>query len=677
MWKIFYAVSAAVLGFFLVTVTTGWNSFVASTPTTKKFDSTGGLRADEANVNLKKATLLLKQGEIDQVLNILKAYEDSLEYSSTAGKKWVNLYIDVSIASGNYSQLVKLYLKFSEPFWTNESASLNLSNALISLGYGNEYDFLRNSWKGREVHKQEWLFLDVDALLLNKQKDAAIKLLESQCFTGIEDCQRLVRLALLTVSDDPKAAWNYLGDALAKDPHNPDIHTYRARLLESVGKNSLALSEYTSAVNTSPSNIFLKDQLADFYLRHKQYPQALSVWLETLNGPSLDTIWLKLIFWSRMTTPIAVDWSSMTPPMGKSHAFNLYLLELEPGQFWNETIFEKLPKAQSYLLTQQATFWMRLVDHLKNGRENLALNLLQVNPFLKESWNYPLERALRQILTYRKTGTMPLDEFSEGPKPVNTKNDQEFAGNGFFASLDRMARAMNSDQKSAEDLAETSNEELMALLNSSEVFAAAFISEGWWEAGLQLHALAKYPEEFPEWLTVSLIEALSVNYSDEEAIKFALLQPLSPRSPEVVNASIELIKNNNSLLDRIYVLSRESSETGIKASWLLSLVYIDREQYLLASQVITAQPRLGDSVLGKETLARIALLQNNLSLANSLYLSIEKVSPEAKSYLASKAFIEKDWERAQSFTEALLEVYPGNDLLQDNLRKIVERMNGS
>jgi hypothetical protein len=98
----------------------------------------------------------------------------------------------------------------------------------------------------------------------------------------------------------------------------------------------------------------------------------------------------------------------------------------------------------------------------------------------------------------------------------------------------------------------------------------------------------------------------------------------------------------------------------VRAAWLISLIHIDRGQYTEAKAIIEGQPKLADNVTGKETLARIALLEGNNELANKLYLAIEKVSPEAKSYLARKAFIEKDWKTARELTEDLLRQYPTN-----------------
>lgn len=662
MLKAPFSVVVAALGLSIVSLTTAWNSLAMATPIANSIDIPAFAETDEAAKSLKKASLMLQQGDVDRALAILKAHENQLDYSTANGKQWVDLFVAASITLRDYPQLINLYHKFPEPILTEESASLHIGNALISFGNVDEYSLLRSSWKGRENKLQEWLFLDVDAMLMANQTENAVKLLQAHHFTGAEDSPRLVRLALLTIKNHPKEAWDYLTEAGVKDPQNPDIHTYRARLLESVGKNALAMSEYTSAVNTAPSNIFLKDQLADFYLRHGQFAQALSIWLETLNAPSLDSIWLKVIFWSRMITPISFDWTMIAPPVGKSHAFNLYLLDLAPGQLWDEALFARIPNARHLLATQQATFWLRLLDHLKNGREELALNLLQANPFAKESWNSSLEQVLRQILIYRKTEQMPVGIMEENSLDVRMAKAYEKGENPFFAALKEM-NASNS----LED-----NKALQILLKSDEVFAAAFISEGWLEAGLQLHAMPKYSEEFPEWVSIGMMEALSTNRSPDETLKFAMQQPLSPQHFGLVNILIRLSKNNSSINDHLYLLAQEPSEMGIKAAWLSSLLYIENGDYPAAARMIMAQPQLADSILGKETLARIALLENDVSLANSLYQQLEEVSAEAKSYLARRAFAEKDWDKARQLTEALLEVYPGNPLLQENLRKIFQ-----
>ncbi len=83
-----------------------------------------------------------------------------------------------------------------------------------------------------------------------------------------------------------------------------------------------------------------------------------------------------------------------------------YLINLEPGEFWNQREFNHLSNANKYLKNQQETFWLKLLHALKNQQEKEALNLLKYNPFTTKSWFPELEIALKRILIYRQTGTL-------------------------------------------------------------------------------------------------------------------------------------------------------------------------------------------------------------------------------------------------------------------------------
>ena len=131
-------------------------------------------------------------------------------------------------------------------------------------------------------------------------------------------------------------------------------------------------------------------------------------------------------------------------------------------------------------------------------------------------------------------------------------------------------------------------------------------------------------------------------------------------------------KDLDAALERLSKLTSVEGEIGYRASWLVGLIYIDKGQFEQARATIEANPTLSKDVLGKEMTARIALLEGNNALADTIYNSIESTSSEAKSYLARKAFEQKDWKKARELTEQLLRDYPTNGLLQQNLTKIIE-----
>jgi tetratricopeptide (TPR) repeat protein len=117
---------------------------------------------------------------------------------------------------------------------------------------------------------------------------------------------------------------------------------------------------------------------------------------------------------------------------------------------------------------------------------------------------------------------------------------------------------------------------------------------------------------------------------------------------------------------------QDISDTGYRASWLASIIYIDKKQYDKAKAVIEEHPKLSQDPLGKEGLARIALLQGNTELADKLYAEIENQSAEALSYFARKAYAQKDWKKAQELTEKLVLLFPDNLILRANLNQILE-----
>jgi len=663
-------------GLFLIIVGLGalFLALVFNKPFLKKHQETN-IPTPVASADFTEAEELLETGHPTEALAIIHTHDQDLEYSTEAGKKWVDLFIDTSTATRNGPQLVILYEAFPQAFKNKEKASLGLANQYIQSKRTKDYDSLRKTWKGREERTQDWLVLDADQLLLNDQRFDAIELLKSKSFSGPQDTPRLTRLALLNTLNDPKASWDYLTEAYTKDPQNPDIRTYRARLLESLGKKSLALSEYLAAAQTAPNNIFLKDQLADFYLRNGQHTEALEIWLDSLKKPTLDSIWTKSIFWNHVITPIKFDWTSAAQPQGKLKPYIEYLLNLPSNQFWDETTFDKISNSQRFLTSQQSAFWLRLLQNLKDGNEKDALELLQFNPFSKDSWNANLEIALKRVLLYRRAGTLnlntlqnPLDTTPGITKTASGDNKDE---NAFFKQLADLGTPAEKDQPN-----KPIPSDLNELLLSKEAFAVVFLSTGWYEAALQLHSLPVLPSQFPDWVAVALTRAYKINRGNEEALTFATKQRPSQNLALLIGELLAATKNTDSALVQLKKLANEQSEIGMRATWLISLIYIERGQYEQAKQVINAQPRLAQDTLGKETLARIAVLEGNGTLAIQLYSEIEDTSSEAKSYLARKAYAEKDWKKARELTEALVRQFPDNALLRENLKKIIEEQQG-
>lgn len=605
--------------------------------------------------DLLKAREYLNFGKPEEALAVIQEHAKEIDYKTETGREWLDLFVRASEATVNIPQLIALNDYYPKSFDGHEKAALLIASHYLATNRGKEYQKLREHWIGREAKPEAWFVLDADKLLADGKRQEAIELLTSRSFAGKSDSARLIRLALLYAYEEPKNSWDYLTQAYAKDPENPDIRSYRAKLLETVGKMPLALQEYKAAIQADPQNPYLKDQLAEFLVRSEQYPEALNIWYDQLKSSAPDTTWVKALFWSRVAQPIAFDWKAGKVPQGKLEPLIRYMLALQPGTFWDNSAFEKLPDGQIYLSSQQATFWFRLLDDLKNGKEKEAYSLLQYNPFSSVSWNPRLEQELKRILQYRQTGRFG----NEAVKPADSEEP-------YFAQIDAIA------QSTAENKSPEVPHDLHDLLKGPEAFAMAFLAAGWNEAGLGLHEMQAIPPTYPEWVALEISKALRENRGDNAALKFATAQPASA-SLSLLIGEIYLAKGDpERALRHLSHLKGEDSDAGYRASWLISLIEIERGQYDDAKAAIQEQPRLSQDVLGKETLARIALLQGDTQTAEDLYITLEKVSTEAQSYLARKAFFDKDWKRARRLTENLLRQYPDNPMLQQNLSKIIE-----
>lgn len=631
-------------------------------------------RATE-EAEISKAQQLMSSGKVEDALAIIHNYEDQINPKTDLGRQWLDLLIESSMKTANFSQLILLYEAYPRAFDNNERAILMVADGYILAKRPQDYREIKNNWKDKATQQEMWVALDADALLLEGKKLEALSLLKGSKFEGKKDVDRLVRLALLYVVDNPKMAWDYLAEAYTIDPQNPDIITYRGKLLESLGKDSLALYEYLAAIQAAPENMFLRDQLAEFYMRRNQGALALSVWLETLSRPSLDLIWLKALFWSKVLTPVNFDWAKAVPPTGSDKAFIQYLIALPAGTYWDEAAFEKLPNSKKFLSNLQITFWLRLIQALKDNNDKEALSLLKFNAFAGQLLNPQLEKALKQIVSYRKNGVLNL-----GMVPINTTNEQpkKHEKNDSTTDLSKGSQSffdlLNSyaDKESEESSHQQLPQDLKDLLSSKEVFSATFLAAGWLEAALQLQKETVIPANFPEWIPYGITQALRTNRSSADALAFALKQHKTPSLSILIGELYIADKKPDEALVVLKPFLDDQTDIGYRATWLTSVIYVDKQDFAKAKEIIESRPKLAEDPLGKEALARIALLQGNTELADQLYTQLQDQSPEAMSYLARKAYADKDWKRAQTLTEQLLLMFPDSPILRDNLSRIVE-----
>lgn len=612
---------------------------------------------------MNHAQQLLNEGKSSDALASLQRYDYEMARDTPKAARWRKLYLQAAVQSKDARRALAVYEHQSRDFDDDEEASLLVADLLIKANRPADYEQLRDRWKGRETKMDIWFVLDADRLLIEGKRSDALQFLQTHTFEGTNDTGRLIRLALLNVKDNARQAWEYLAQAYAKDPTNPEIRSYRARLLEAVDKPALALTEYIGAAQADAKNLYYQDQLAEFYRRHNRYDLALAVWKANLTAPDSDFIWLKAWFWSHTVVSIGINWNEIKPPEGRLKPFLEYLIALKPGTFWDAAKFRDLPNAHNYLQTLQATFWLRLLNACQNSNENEAWELLQFNPFSIQSWDRDLEILLRKVLTYRKIGTFSIDE--PAAQAVATDKDvKNKPVHPYYTEIDKLSA------KGAEPSKMSSS--LEKLIQSKLAIPSCFLASGWLEAALALNTPSIIPADFPDWVAFGYTQAIRQSRGVQAALEFATKQTPTPPLQLLIGELLIASGSPDAGVEQLKNLASQDTDVGFRAAWLLGLLYIEQKQYDLAKQIIASQPRLAKDTSGKEMLARVAILEGKNDLADKLYGELEDKSLEAKSYLARKAFLEKNWKRARDLTEALLREYPTNTLLRENLQHISE-----
>ena len=326
----------------------------------------------------QSATEMVNRERFDEALAVIRSGRRTAEHSGLPERRWLALEIDTLARMRHVSRLARMFQRFPDALEENEAASLLVARMQLENKNPEVSGRLRDSWKDKTDRPEAWFALEVDGMLLEGKVDEAEKLLKSRSFSGPADCGRLARLALLAARSDLERAQELLGKAYVLDPKNPEIRSFRAQVLEAQRRYAEARVEYVAAFVADPDNPFLCNQLAEFYRRQGNYGLAEQTWTSRLEPPSLDLIWLKLAFWSRVAQPSDAVLQATNVPPGDLHALVLYLLEIPPSEFWDAGRFARVFEGRRYQLSRQETFWLRLAQSLKSGREQEALRLLKL-----------------------------------------------------------------------------------------------------------------------------------------------------------------------------------------------------------------------------------------------------------------------------------------------------------
>lgn len=439
----------------------------------------------------RQAEALFAAGRHEDSLKIVEAARnESLDRRSR--DSWRRLEMDIFEKTNDIEGLREMCGRSQRPFGERESAALTLARAEVEEEHFEAFITLRNLWRGREERIEEWLSLDVDALMKQDKDLDAGALLAAHRFTGAKDCGLAARYALLEAGRDLAQARTLMAEAVGLDPQNPEVYVCRARYLEIKGQDQKALNAYRNALQCRPQDPFLKDHLAEALRRYGSQDDALETWRTALDPPSMGFIWLKTLFWTRVSLPKPMAWEGRTLPRGNLRPLIEFMLQLDPDRFWDARAFAPIAERQPDLLSRQETFWLRVLESLRTNADGEALSLLNLQGFGTRSWNPSLEGALLKIVIYRLRGFL-------GPSTNPGLDDAptQKSEHPFFLELDEWTQHSGI----------TVPEDGKRFLKSSYVFAAACFAAGWWEAGLRLSRNIDLPGDTPQWFMQDLEEA--------------------------------------------------------------------------------------------------------------------------------------------------------------------------
>ena len=289
---------------------------------------------------------------------------------------------------------------------------------------------------------------------------------------------------------------------------------------------------------------------------------------------------------------------------------------------------------------REEALWLQALAALKVGKEEKAQTLLEeISTFI------PLKKALLLVLEARQQPeSIAKSCFSESELTDAHPLYRQLANPPYDKSL-------------------------KATISHPEVFTAIFLATGWPEAAIQLHRDARLSEELPPWIAYCLTQALVQNRSVEVALNFAEKQRISP---QLAFLMAELYLKEKKYAPALALLKKlAGSETHLahRAAVILVEEYIRQGQLSLAREALTQHTKLLSSIEGFKLLSQINKTAGDKIGLEAIYSLLHDEWPEAKSYLAAKAYSEKNYKLAYRLTAELYRQNP-NAELKENLKKI-------
>jgi hypothetical protein len=598
-----------------------------------------------------------RDGDFSRALRIINSRPPG-KGDVAAENSWSDLEVRCCVQLGLLNRLDSMFNFRRESVLADEEACLMLARAAMHLNDTNRIDLLAGPWRSRTAPPHLWLNFEADRMMLAADPKGAMSLLRQSEFPGTNDSGRLVRLAMLTATDSFGDAWNLLADAYERNPRNSEVRLYRGQILEKAGRPRFARIEFEAAHFAATNNPIYRDTLAEFYRRQGNQLGALDVWAQDLTAETPGFIWTKALFWNRVLRRAEIPIYSVTNRADAFHAFNRYLHNIPTNQFWDEITFDLIPSKAVIQRRQPEAYWLSVLEALRDARFETALDRLRNNPFGNRVWSPELFATLTRILHFRKRGDLNPPE--QDLPPVNSTNSH-----AFLVQIDTAAhkqRVMGKLYQLPDDL--------QKILADDDAPALALLAAGWFQAGLDLLKKETWPGTTPPWVPYAIAQAHRIVDGPEAALAFALKQAASPELNLLI-AELNLATGKTAAgLEGLAGIAPHDSGFGYRAAWLLSTLHLGQERHTEAAAAVAGQPRLLNSNLGQEILARIAIAKKQTNTATRIYQNIVTNSIEAKAYLARLAYANSNYLLARQLTETLQFELPDVMQFRANLQAI-------
>ena len=451
----------------------------------------------------------LKAADFGAALKVTKEAKNSLQESHYR-KALTELEITVLENFGDVGGLCRVYDETANAFETRENPSLTVGRAMVETEHFEEFADLRNRWRDHEADPSRWLALEADVLIKQDKPSDAAAVFDEMSSKREPGPACLARLALACVRNDPDKARSLVARAIERAPDDADVRLHQGTVAEALGSVEEAKAGYGAALSLAPKDPFIRDHAAEFFRRNGAYAEALKTWAAGLAPPTLDHIWSKTLFWTRVAGPINVDWDNLEMPPGELRPLVKFLRRPEPGRFWNDDAFEPIGQAHPVLVWRQECFWLRVLESLRTHHEAQALSLLALSSFGERSWHADMELALLRILQFQRLGFVV-------PNLAQLQSSPSARRHPFFKTLDDWVRGEDND----------SRESMQRLVIGDEAFAAACLAAGWAEAGLRLRRNTPIPSGLPDWFTQDVLAAIRRIRGEAAAQTFAREHGLS------------------------------------------------------------------------------------------------------------------------------------------------------